>query len=193
MQKLINKEIEARFIVSINPEEKELPQIRRMNIDQRYLRGKGRIRRVQTRLIGKDTETTSVVLNRKWEMAKTLGGNWEMEFQLPNAFFFARFCFWFLTKFFSDPTCYPVYKIRTVYEWTDGLELEWDVFASQYALPDGPFGILEVEVGENFDIATLKDKLPKWFVVAEDITGKSYWRNASISRRLQRIYHGKQC
>ncbi len=188
MSKILKPEIEARFIVSIRPEEKEPKELRHLTIDQRYLRGKGRIRMVQTNIAGQDTVTTSVVLNRKWKMAKTFGGNWEMELRLPNTLFIAQFCFWFLTKLFSDPTCYPIYKVRTVYEWIDGMELEWDVFANQYALPHGPFGMLEIEVVEDFDLATIQSKLPRWFEVAEDVTGQAYWSNASISRRLHKIY-----
>jgi hypothetical protein len=189
---ILSREIEARFIVSICPEEKEPEQLRQLTIDQRYLRAKGRIRRVRTKIAGQDKEKTSVVLNRKWKMANTLGGNWEMELCLPNTFFIARFCFWFLTKFLSDPACYPIHKTRTVYEWDGGMELEWDIFASQHALPDGPFGMLEVEVSAGFDLATLQAKLPKWFEVKDDVTGQAYWSNVNISRRLQRIYRGRR-
>ena len=189
MSKILKPEIEARFIVSIRPEEQEPKKLRQMYINQRYLRGKGRIRKMETTVTGQDTETTTVILNRKWKMPKTLGGNWELELRLPNTFFIAKFCFWFLTKFFSDPTCHPIYKIRSVYEWIDGMELEWDVFANQYALPNGPFGMLEVEVSEGFDLATIQSKLPRWFEVEKDVTGQEYWSNASISRKLHMIYH----
>jgi len=59
-------------------------------------------------------------------------------------------------------------------------------------LPGGPFGILEVEVSEGFDLGTLQAQLPRWFEVVEDITGQAYWNNVNISRRLQRIYGGRQ-
>jgi len=192
VKNILSIEIEARFIVRIRPEEQEPEQLRQMTIDQHYLRGKGRIRRVQTKLVGQKTEKTSVVLSRKWKMANTLGGNWELELRLPNFLFIARFIFWFMTKFFGDLTCYPVHKARTVYEWKDGMYLEWDVFTSQHVLPGGPFGILEVEVSEGFDLGTLQAQLPRWFEVVEDITGQAYWNNVNISRRLQRIYGGRQ-
>ena len=171
----------------INPKETAPAMLESHQIDQYYLRWRGRMRKT-TNL---QTGTESVEINKKW---KRIGhaGNLEWECTLPKFLCIDKIVFWIIATFLQDPTTVSMKKVRTVYPWIGKKIIEVDEYEDHRAIllkghECDDVLRLEVEVEKEYDLASVAGNLPKYFTVLEDVTGDPYWNNANMSRRLKEI------